>query len=186
MTVWGKAEGTRLTATPRPVGECSLVSYNGHQSRARHGGSNVSDDLQKLLNYIVHQFTGQAEVKELERDASSVEPQSEIRADQLRVLQDEEARAVRLTPAFREGLARAIAAHRAGGNAISLDDRNPIENTIADAMVHFLVSPGIATSTARETEPCHYIYTIAIDWSRLNAVAAKARVDLDAAARDIP
>ncbi len=146
----------------------------------------MSDDLRKLLNYIVHQFTGQAEVKEVERDASSVEPQSEIVADQRRVLRDEEERAARLAPLFREGLARAIAAHRAGGDAISLDDRNPIEDAIADALVHFLVSPGIATSTARETEPCHYIYTIAIDWNRLNAVAEQAQVDLDAAARGTP
>lgn len=146
----------------------------------------MSDDLRKLLSYIVHQFTGRAEVKELERDASSVEPQIEIQADQRRVLQSEEERAARLAPAFREGLARAIAAQRAGGNAISLDDRDPIENAIADAMIHFLVSPGIATSTARETEPHHYIYTIAIDWSRLNAVAENARVDLDAAAQSTP
>jgi hypothetical protein len=146
----------------------------------------VSDDLRKLLNYIVHQFTGRAEVKELERDASSVEPQSEIQADQRRVLRGEEERAARLAPAFREGLERAIAAHRAGGNAISLDDRNAVDNAIADAMIHFLVSPGIATSTVRETAPRHYIYTIAIDWSRLNAVAEKARVDLDAAARGTP
>lgn len=146
----------------------------------------MSDDLRKLLNYIVHQFTGRAEVKELERDASSVEPQSEIQADQRRVLRGEEERAARLAPAFREGLERAIAAHRAGGNAISLDDRNAVDNAIADAMIHFLVSPGIATSTVRETEPRHYIYTIAIDWSHLNAVAKKARVDLDAAARGAP
>lgn len=144
----------------------------------------MSDDLRQLLNYIVHQFTGREEVKEAERDASSVEPQDEIQADQRRILRGEEERAERLAPSFREGLARAIAAHRAGGNAISLDDRNPIDNAIADALVHFLVSPGIATSTARETEPQHYIYTIAIDWSRLNAVAEKARVDLDAAAQD--
>ncbi len=146
----------------------------------------MSDDVRKLLNYIVYQFTGRAEVKELERDASSVEPQSEIRADQRRALRSEEERAARLAPAFREGLARAIAARRVGGNAISLDDRNAMDNAIADAMIHFLVSPGIATSTVRETEPRHYIYTIAIDWSRLNAVAEKARVDLDAAARGAP
>ncbi len=146
----------------------------------------MSDDVRKLLNYIVHQFTGRAEVKELERDASSVEPQSEIQADQRRVLRGEEERAARLAPAFQEGLERAIAAQRVGGNAISLDDRNAVDNAIADAMIHFLVSPGIATSTVRETEPRHYIYTIAIDWSRLNAVAKKARVDLDAAARGTP
>jgi hypothetical protein len=143
----------------------------------------VSDDLRKLLSYIVHQFTGRAEVKELERDASSVEPQDEIQADQRKVLRLEEERAARMAPSFQEGLARAIAAQRAGGDAISLDDRNAIDNAIADAMIHFLVTPGIATSTARETEPNHYIYTIAIDWSRLRAVAENARVNLDAAAR---
>jgi hypothetical protein len=143
----------------------------------------MSDDLRKLLSYIVYHFTGVREAKEIELDASPVEPQRNIEADQFRVLRDEEQRAETLAPAFREGLARALAAHRAGGNAISLDDRNPTENQIADAMVHFLVSPGIATSATRETEPYHYIYTISIDWTRLTAVADQAHVNLDAAAQ---
>lgn len=136
----------------------------------------MPDDLERLLKYIVHHYTGREEIKDVERDASSVD---DIAAGQRRALREEEQRAGVLAPAFREGLRRAASARRAGGNAISLDDRNPVENQIADALVHFLVRSGIATSSTRETEPMHYIYTIAVDWNRLLAVARHAHVDLD-------
>jgi hypothetical protein len=54
---------------------------------------------------------------------------------------------------------------------------------MADALVHFLVGPGLAESTTRETEPMHYVYTVAIDWHELNAVAKAANVDLDTIVR---
>lgn len=140
----------------------------------------MPDDLDRLLKYIVHHFTGREELKDVERDASSSD---DVSAEQRRALRDEEQRADQLAPAFREGLTRAGAAHRAGGTAISLDDRDPLDNQIADAMVHFLVGPGMATSSTRETEPLHYIYTIAVDWKQLEMVAHRAGVDLDVATK---
>ncbi|MDI3340056.1 MAG: hypothetical protein QJR03_05945 [Sphaerobacter sp.] len=138
----------------------------------------MADDLDRLLRYIVNHYIAQEELKDVERDATSV---GDLAASQRRALREEEQRVEALAGPFREGLLRARAARQAGGNAISLDDRDPLENLIADAMIHFLVSPGMATSTTRETEPMHYIYTIAVDWERLLGVARQARVDLDAA-----
>lgn len=142
----------------------------------------MPDDLDKLLRFIVHNYTGREEIKDIERDASSVD---NVSADQRRALREEEMRAEMLAAPFREGLRRAEAARRAGGDAISLDDRDPTENEIADALVHFLVSPGLASSSTRETEPRHYIYTIAVDWKRLGMIARRARVDLDAAIKHV-
>lgn len=138
----------------------------------------MPDDLDKLLRFIVYQYTGQEELKDVEREASSVD---NVSAEKRRALRDEEQRAEILSGPFREGLLRADAAHRAGGNAISLDDRDPQDNEIADALVHFLVSPGMATSSTRETEPMHYIYMIAIDWDALHGLARRAHIDLEAA-----
>lgn len=142
----------------------------------------MPDDLDRLLKFIVQQFTAPEEMKGIERDASSSD---DLAASHRRALRDEEQRADQLSAAFREGLIRAEAARRAGGNAISLDDRDPLDNQIADALVHFLVGPGMATSTTRETEPMHYVYTIAIDWDQLLTVARQARIDLDAALRHL-
>jgi hypothetical protein len=76
-------------------------------------------------------------------------------------------------------------AMRAGGDAISLDDRDPEQNQIADAMVHFLVGPGLATSRTRATDPQHYIYTIWIDWTKLRGVAREAEIDLTESLKQI-
>lgn len=139
----------------------------------------MADDLQRLLSYIAHQYTGRARTKELERDANAEEPADALVASERRTVEEEERRAAALEPAFRDGLMRAIASRRAGGNAISLDDRVPEENRMADALVHFLVSAGLAESTTRESEPMHYIYTIQVDWPGLMQVASAANVNLD-------
>lgn len=158
--------------------------YNDGWETDLRRGAGVADELRRLLIYIVHRYTGQEEAKDVERDASPVEPGSDIAASQRRVLRDLEQRAETLADAFREGLERAAAARRAGGDAISLDDRDPVENRIADAMIQFLVGSDLATSTTRETDPLHYIYTISVDWTRLATVARDARVDLDGALKD--
>ncbi len=141
----------------------------------------MSDDLQRLLRFIVQHYTWREEVKDIELDASPLEQGSDIAASRRRVRREVEQRADLLSDAFRDGLKRASDARRAGGDAISLDDRVPEDNRIADAMMQFLVGTGLAHSTTRETEPLHYIYTVSIDWSRLNSVARDARVDLGAA-----
>ena len=155
--------------------------YNQRQAFIDGGGEGVSDDLQRLLRYIVHHYTWREEVKDIELEASPLENGGDIAASRRRALRDVQQRADLLSDAFRDGLKRASDAQRAGGNAISLDDRVPEDNRIADAMIHFLVGTGLAHSTTRETDPLHYIYTVSVDWTRLNTVAREARVDLGAA-----
>jgi hypothetical protein len=137
----------------------------------------VPHDLDRLLKHIVAHYTGPEEAKDVERDASSSSV-TQIAGSRERALREEEQRADALASAFRDGLQRAHAAYRAGGDAISLDDRDPKQNRMADALVHFLVGPGIATSKSRETAPLHYIYTISVDWARLEQIAREAHVDL--------
>lgn len=138
----------------------------------------MANDVQKLLQHIAHHYIARQEAIELERDASAGEPGSAITADKRRVVKQEEERVEALEDPFRAGLRRADDARRAGGNAISLDDRKPEENEQADALIHFLVRSQLATSTSRETEQHRYIYTIAIDWDGLDQVAREAKVNL--------
>ena len=142
----------------------------------------MADDAERLLRHIVRRTLAPMGTVDIEIDASAVEGGTEIAAHQERLVRDEEQRATDLADAFRQGLQRAGAAQRAGGNAISLDDRRPEENRQADALIHFLVRSQLATSTTRETEPQRYIYTITVDWPALERIASEARVDLTALA----
>jgi hypothetical protein len=147
-------------------------------------GCSVADEISKLLRHIARHYTGLEEVKEVERDAPNI-PGDALDHERERALRAEERRADSLADAFRAGLVRSHRARLAGGDAISLDDRDPEQNRIADAMVHFLVGPGMATSRARETAPQHYIYTISVDWPRLRQVAREARIDLSGSIKQI-
>jgi hypothetical protein len=138
----------------------------------------VADDVEKLLRFIARRYVAREEILEIERDATAADEGHEIVADQRRAIQTEEQRAVEMADAFREGLRRADAARRAGGNAISLDDRKPEDDRIADALIHFLVRSDIASSTTRETEQHRYIYTIAVNWDALDRVSHDAKVNL--------
>lgn len=141
-------------------------------------GYPVADDLDKLLNHIARNYTGPQEIRELEREDPDISAE-QLRQERERALRDEERRAHALADAFRAGLMQSLEASLAGGDAISLDDRDPEQNQIADALVHFLVGPGMATSRTRATDPQHYIYTIWVDWPSLRKVARDAQVDLN-------
>jgi hypothetical protein len=138
----------------------------------------LADDVEKLLRFIARRYVAREEILEIERDASAADEAHDIAADQRRAIQLGEQKATEMADAFREGLRRAEAARRAGGNAISLDDRKPEDDRIADAMIHFLVRSDMATSTTRETDQHRYIYTIAVDWGALERVSHDARVNL--------
>ena len=139
----------------------------------------MADDVEKLLRHIARRFLAREEALEVERDANAENDAENIAAQQRRIHRDEEQRASDMADDFRAGLLRAEAARRAGGNAISLDDRKEDENLLADALIHFLVRSDLASSTTRETEQHRYIYTISVDWDALGRTAREARVDLD-------
>ncbi len=138
----------------------------------------MADDVEKLLRFIVHRYVAREEILEIERDASAADEAHNIVAGQRRAIQSEEQKATDMADAFREGLLRAESARRAGGNAISLDDRKPEDDRIADALIHFLVRSDIASSTTRETDQHRYIYTISVDWDALGRVSQDAKVNL--------
>jgi hypothetical protein len=138
----------------------------------------MASEVEKLMRHIVRRFLGPQDAIRVDLDAAASDRGEELAEGKERAVRVEELRMARLTGPFHEGLRRAYDARRAGGDAISLDDRDEEENRQADALVNFLVRTRLATSTTRETDENHYIYTISVDWDALERVASEARADL--------
>jgi hypothetical protein len=138
----------------------------------------LADDARKLLDYIVRHFVLHDELVAIDLDASASDPGAEIEMDKREAVQRELARADDLAAAFADGLARADRARSRGLDEVVLDDRDPVHNRIADAMIQFLVSHQLASSRSEPAEEYHYVYYISVDWDRLRDAAADAGVDL--------
>jgi hypothetical protein len=142
----------------------------------------VADEARKLLDQIVRQYVVPDELIDVDLAASASDRGQNIEADKQGRVRRERERAEQLADAFAEGLARARGLYLAGQAELALDDRQPEENRMADALIGFLVSYQLASSRSEETVPNHYRYHVAVDWDRLSAVATAAGIDLDRAA----
>ncbi len=138
----------------------------------------MANDVEKLMHHILRRFLAPQDAIRVDLDAAASDGGEELAEDKVRAVRVEELRMSRLTDSFHSGLRRAYQATRAGGDSISLDDRDEEENRQADALVNYLVRTRLASSTARETDENHYIYTISVDWDALERVADEARADL--------
>ena len=138
----------------------------------------MADEIRRVLDVIVQRWVVNTEQRAVELDASAADSGAEIESDKQEAVRRELGRADDLAPAFEQGLVQAWQRSLVGGADIALDDRDPDENRIADALIRFLVSYDLAASRSIETDPNQYIYTITIDWGRLGEVARDAGVDL--------
>jgi hypothetical protein len=138
----------------------------------------LADESRKLLDYIVGHFVLHDELVSIDLDASASDPGESIELDKLEAMRRERSRADDLAEAFAEGLARANELRASGQEELILDDRDPLQNQIADALIQFLVSHHLAASRSEPTTELHYVYYVAVDWDRLSEVAKAAGVDL--------
>lgn len=138
----------------------------------------MASDVEKLMHHILSQFLARQDEIRVDLDADASDRGESLAADKRRAIRVEKLRMARMAGPFHEGLRRAYEASRAGGDSISLDDRDEEENRQADALVNFLVRTRLASSMTRETDDNHYIYTISVDWEALEQVAEQARVNL--------
>jgi hypothetical protein len=141
----------------------------------------VAEPIRELLSYIVVQYAVEDEQKDVDLNANAAEDGSEIEAEKREAAQREIERADQLAEPFNRGLVAAYRAHQSGVSELALDDRDPDENEMADALIGFLVSYELASSRSEETEPLHYRYFVSVDWNRLRSVADAAGVDLERA-----
>lgn len=139
----------------------------------------MASAARRLLNHIVDTRLLPLEERQLELEASAVDTATlpdEIRNEAVREKQD----ARDLDDAFEDGLARAA---RERNQPVTLDDRDPTEDRVADALIRFLVKPELASVVSEPVGPEHYRYHVTIDWAALDRVAAEAGVSLEDALR---
>lgn len=143
----------------------------------------MPDRIRRVLDHIVTQYVVTDEQKDIDLNAPPTEPGDALESDKREAAKREVDRADDLAKAFHAGLVRAHEARARGREEIALDDREPDEDRMADALIRFLVSFGLAGSRTEETEPLHYVYHVAVDWERMEGVARATGVDLDGALR---
>lgn len=138
----------------------------------------MADDLHSLLRYIVTNYLVRDEQRAIELDASASDGGQAIEQDKQDAARREAEWMDDYADAFAEGLVRAHQRADLGGMTLALDDRNPAEDSMADALIRVLVSNNLATSRTEETDANHYIYLLSVNWERLQAVAAQAGINL--------
>jgi hypothetical protein len=133
-----------------------------------------------LLNFIIHNRLATMEEKQSEFASRAIDPGEQVAEMTSHNVQTEEEAAGRLVPGCGGGL-RAAGAQRAQGGALVLDDADPQQNAMADALIRFLVKPLLATVDTEEVAAGHFRYHVTPDWAGLERTATLAGVDLNAA-----
>ena len=139
------------------------------------------DEVRRVLEYIVNQYVVRDEVRSIDRDASIIPDGQSIEDDKQHAVRREAEHASSLAEPFNTGLLLAWRRMSRGGVELQLEDRVEPENTIADALIQFLVRFDLATSRTEETDHLHYTYYITVDWDRLFELASSRDIDLRAA-----
>ena len=143
----------------------------------------MADGLDQLLDHIARQYLIRDELRTIDLDASATEPGDLLEAEKREAAAREIERARELRKPFATGLRQAFAARSAGEATLALDDRDPEQDQMAEALIHALVRTNLTTSTSEPTDENHYIYLLSVDWDALRAVATAAGIDLDSALR---
>ena len=136
------------------------------------------DEVRRVLEFIVNQYVVRDEVRTIDRDASVIPDGQSIEVDKQQAVRRESEHANALAEPFNTGLLLAWKRASRGGIELLLDDRIERENSIADALIQFLVRFDLATSRTEETDPLHYTYYITVNWDRLFGLAAANDIDL--------
>lgn len=144
----------------------------------------MADAFSALLDAIVRDLVIVDAQKDVDLNAAAESDGSEIEAQKARIASTATARAARQAGAFKEGVVLAFEAQGTGHAEISLDDRDPTQNALADALITYLARYDLAESRSEETDPGHYLYFIAVTWSALYQFADANGINLPAALAD--
>ena len=137
-------------------------------------------DARSLLEFIIQNRLATLEEKQAEFSARALDPGDQPAIMAAHEVQTEEDAAGRLFPAFVAGL-RALGAQRAAGGPLALDDSDPQQSAMADALIRFLVKSHLATVESEDLGDGRFRYQVTADWAGLQQTATLAKVDLDAA-----
>jgi hypothetical protein len=141
----------------------------------------LADELDKLYDHIVRAYALRDELLDVDLLADASDQGQAIEAEKHSIIERESDQARQMRESFRTGLATSYELSQDGGQVLRLSDQDPVENSIADALIRYLVSFGLAQSRTERVGPSHYIYYLSVDWNRIRSIAAGIGVDLDAA-----
>ncbi|HEV7215709.1 MAG TPA: hypothetical protein VGP33_11360 [Chloroflexota bacterium] len=134
--------------------------------------------IRQLLDTIVNQLEAPMEEKAAELSNPAANQMGADSPDELARGVGARARARDLEDPFELALR---AARRAGSTPLRLDSADAIQNRMADALIQFLVRPGLATVQSVEMGVDRYRYDLTIDWPALRRVATQAGINLEEA-----
>ena len=132
--------------------------------------------IQQLLETIVNQYEVPMEEKAAELGNPAAHQMGVGSPDETEREVGARARALDLGDSFELGLR---AAARAGAAPLRLNSAVAIQNRMADAMIQFLVRPGLATVQSADTGGDQFRYDVSVDWPALRRVAAQAGINLE-------
>ncbi len=135
------------------------------------GGRLVSREIRQFLSAIVSRHAAADEQRSIDMDAGAQVAGADLEAGKMAAVTREREAADTHAKAFSRGLQLAWDRKGRGGAELTLDDRKPDENAMADALIHFLVRFDLASSHSREVGDQHYAYVIAVDWDHIGELA---------------
>jgi hypothetical protein len=144
----------------------------------------VADAFSRLLDAIVRDLVIVDAQKDVDLNSAADVNGGAIEAQKADVVASSETRAAELASAFRDGIILAYEAQGTGHSEISLDDRQTEQNSIADALIMYLVRYDLGESRSEETDPGHYMYFVSVTWGALYQFAEANGIDLPAALAD--
>lgn len=138
----------------------------------------MADELDKLYDYIVRQYVMKDELIDVDLTASATEEGKAIETEKHQIVARENDHARQMRESFRAGLSTAWQLDQNGSQELRLSDQDPVENTIADALIRYLVSFGLAGSRTEKVSDTAYTYYISVSWDRLQEIGRKIGVDV--------
>jgi hypothetical protein len=144
----------------------------------RPGFPDRDEPFATLAEAIVWLTRVPAETIVLEATSGPRRQMADVVADEERLRTTELDRARALALSLENGLRLARAS---GARELTLDSRDPAEDRLAGALISILVAGDFATARTDDLGDERYRYHVAVDWTALEALAA--RLDLPPLAR---
>lgn len=146
--------------------------------------SALADAFSALLDAIVRDLVIVDAQKDVDLNSAADVDGGAIAEQKAEIASSARARAAGQETAFRDGLVLAYEAQGTGHPEISLDDRQPEQNALADALITYLVRYDLGESRSEETEPGHFMYFISVTWGAFYQFAEANGIDLTSALAD--
>ncbi|CAN5739855.1 hypothetical protein BH23CHL5_BH23CHL5_12830 [soil metagenome] len=145
----------------------------------------MADDLNKLFEHIVRSIAVRDELLDVDFDAAASEHGDSIQAEKQHVVVRESDQARKMRESFHIGLTTLYRLKNTDAPELRLSDQDGVENSIADALIRYLVSFDLAESRTEEPTPGQFVYHLSVHWDALQSVASEIDLDLEACLEDL-